>query len=92
VPMTLVNAAYFEEILGGLRRAGVDVRHFTLTASPATIRRRLHRRAADPSWAEARVEPNVAALEAPRFGRHVSTESSTPGEVADLIVAALSRE
>src|SRR3954463_4363297 len=30
VPMCLVNPAYFDEVVGGLRASGADVRHFTL--------------------------------------------------------------
>ena len=37
VPMTLVVPAYFEEIVGGLRREGVQVDHFTLVARDETI-------------------------------------------------------
>ncbi|MDF2830819.1 MAG: hypothetical protein K0R01_4102, partial [Mycobacterium sp.] len=40
VPMTLVDSAYFDEVMGGLAGAGVDVRHFALQASPDTLRRR----------------------------------------------------
>src|SRR6266702_7912694 len=37
VPMTLVSHGYFEEIVGGLRGDGFDVRHFTLLAGSATV-------------------------------------------------------
>ena len=50
VPMTVVNPAYFDETVGCLRRSGAAVRHFTLVASPKTIRRRLLRRLSLP-WA-----------------------------------------
>ncbi|MET0235341.1 MAG: AAA family ATPase, partial [Kibdelosporangium sp.] len=43
VPMTLVRDDYFDEIIGALR-ADIDVRHYALIASPATIRRRLSSR------------------------------------------------
>lgn len=69
VPMTLVRPAYVEEIIGGLRRAAIDVRHVVLGARPETLRRRLSRRGAalplagDP-WALSRVDSCVAALAA----------------------------
>lgn len=40
-PMTLVEPAYYDEVMTALRGYGVDVRHFALTASPETLRRRL---------------------------------------------------
>ena len=54
VPMTLADPSHFEEILTGLRSAGVVVHHFTLVADPATLRRRLGKRLDWPSsqkWA-----------------------------------------
>ena len=46
VPMTLVDANYFDEVVGGLRDEGIDVRHFALTASVEVIHRRLRSRLA----------------------------------------------
>jgi hypothetical protein len=37
VSMTLINAAYFDEIIGGLRADGADVHHFPLLAELGTI-------------------------------------------------------
>jgi len=44
VPMTLVDAGYFAEIIGCLREHGVEVRHFILWASRKTILKRLRLR------------------------------------------------
>lgn len=44
--MTLVDSAYFDEVMGGLAGASVDVRHFAPQASPNTLRRRLRTRSA----------------------------------------------
>lgn len=44
VPMSIVRADYFDEIVGGLRSSGVDVRHYALTATAETLRKRLRRR------------------------------------------------
>jgi len=41
VPMTLVNPAYYYEIVGHLREDGFDLRHFILYASKEAILRRL---------------------------------------------------
>jgi hypothetical protein len=44
VPMTLVNSAHFQEIIGSLRDDGVQLHHFALLAQPATVVRRLRAR------------------------------------------------
>jgi len=71
VPMTLVERTYFDEIMSGLDTTGIDVRHFALTASPETLRRRLRARSGfwlaraigrDESWAEQQIERCVTAL------------------------------
>ncbi|MFW0784719.1 AAA family ATPase [Gordonia sp. CPCC 206044] len=83
VPMTLVEHRYFDEIMGGLGDARVQVRHFALNASPATLRRRLRTRSGywigrvagrSETWAEAQIERCVTALESPRFATHIDTD------------------
>lgn len=101
VPMTLVHPAYVEEIVGGLRRAAIDVRHVVLAARPQTLRRRLARRAAslpvvgDP-WALSRVEQCLAALEAmPAVDPEVltlDTDDLDHDEVVEAIGALLGLE
>ena len=89
VPMTLVDPLYFEEVVGGLRLAGVDLRHFTLTAPPDTLRRRLRRRLGWPGsrrWALARVERTGSALADNLFAEHIDTERRSVREVAELIL------
>jgi chloramphenicol 3-O-phosphotransferase len=89
VPMTLVDLRYFEEVIGGLRTAGVDLRHFTLTASPDTLRRRLRRRLGWPGsrrWALARVERTGSALADSLFAEHIDTERRSVREIAALIL------
>ena len=44
VPMTLVEPAYFADIIGRLTDAGHDVRHFALLADRHVIERRLRER------------------------------------------------
>src|SRR5829696_8528497 len=70
VPMTLARPEHFDEIVGGLRTAGLDVRHFMLTAERATIEGRLAKRAEDGEpveWARAQLDRCLAELPAPRF-------------------------
>jgi hypothetical protein len=89
VPMTLANPLHHAEIVGGLRAGGIDVRHFTLLASPATLRRRIRRRLDWPRsrrWALSRSESCSAALEDPAFADHVQTDGLSIAEVAAEIV------
>lgn len=89
VPMTLANRLHHSEIVDGLRAAGVDLRHFTLVASPATLRRRIGRRLDWPRsrrWSLSRVEGCSAALEDPAFAEHVPTEGLGLAEVAAEIM------
>lgn len=89
VPMTLVVDAYADEILEWLRAAGHDVRHLTLVASPATVRRRLRSRGRWDSWAKAQLDRCTTALAAPRFARHVPTDDRSIDEVVEDIAHGL---
>jgi hypothetical protein len=85
VPMTLDDPLHHAEIVGALRDGGVDLRHFTLLASPATLRRRLRRRLDWPSsrrWAMSRVEACSGALENAAFAEHIATAGLTIAQVA----------
>lgn len=94
VPMTLVEAAYFDEVMGGLAGAGVDVRHFALQASADTLRRRLRTRSAywlgravgrPETWAIDQIPRCVPALATERFATHVPTDERTVDEVVEDI-------
>lgn len=92
VPMTLVDPRYFSEIIGGLRSSGVEVHHFALLASAATLRRRLRWRWSRPSsrrWALAQIDRCSAALSAPELGQHIPTDGRTIGDIADEILQRL---
>lgn len=92
VPMTLADPDYFDEVVGGLRARGLDLRHFTLTASPATIERRLRRRLDRPAsrrWALARVEACTAALAGARFAEHLDAGAQGPAAIAAEIAGRL---
>ena len=86
--MTVVDPEYFDETVGRLRRLGITVHHFSLVASPKTIRRRLLRRLSAPwptRWALQRVQRCTSALQSPRFVIHVDTESRAVPEVVAAI-------
>jgi chloramphenicol 3-O-phosphotransferase len=93
VPMTLAYPDHFREIVGGLSAAGVDVRHFTLMASLATLRRRLRWRLDWPAsrrWPLSRIEPCHAALRDDLFRTHVDTDGRRVSEIADDILDRVS--
>jgi hypothetical protein len=86
VPMTLVNPAYSQEIIGGLRTDGFDVRHFALLAEPATVRRRLRQRSLGrEKWAVRALEESLQQLRRPEFAEHIHTDHQTVSQVADTI-------
>ena len=94
VPMTLVEAAYFDEVMAGLAGAGVDVRHFALQAAPDTLRRRLRTRSAywlgravgrPETWAMDQIPRCVPALATERFAVHVPTDERTVDDVVEDI-------
>ena len=96
VPMSIVRDDYFDEIVGGLRSSGVDVRHYALTATPDTLRRRLRLRSGyvigrvlgrDETWAMQQIDRCVTALAGERYRTHVPTDERTPDEVVELIAA-----
>ena len=93
VPMTIVRDDYFDEIIGGLRNLGVDLRHYTLAATADTLHRRLRLRHAylvgrllgrDETWAVQQIDRCVSALEHERFAVHVETDHLTPNEVVEF--------
>lgn len=95
VPMTLAEPEHFREIVGALGQTGVSLRHFTLAAEPATLRRRLRRRLDWPgsrNWALARVDSVSRALSDEIFATHVATDQLTIEEVAEMVLALLDRE
>lgn len=95
VPMTLVKPDYFEEIIGGLRAEGVDVRHFTLMAPAATVSSRIRWRLARPAsrrWALARVDTCLAELSGGAFATHVWTQGRTAAAVAQDIFARIGED
>jgi AAA domain-containing protein len=92
VPMTLVVPAYHREIIGGLRKSGAEVHHFSLMASPHTLSRRIRWRLVRPAakrWMRAQIERCVATLNAPEFATHVATDDRSIADVVDVVLATL---
>ncbi|MET9434188.1 ATP-binding protein [Streptomyces sp. NPDC006551] len=94
VPMTLVEPAYFTEIVGRLREEhGEDrVRHFALLAERGTVLKRLTERGLGrglkrESFAVAKLDLCLERLEGPEFAHHIRTDRLTVPRVADEVAA-----
>lgn len=96
VPMTLVDPDYFDEMMSGLFDRSVDVRHFSLLASPENLRGRLQTRTGywlgrtvgrDETWALQQIERCVTALAGERFDEHVDTDNRGVDDVVEHIAA-----
>ena len=94
VPMTLVRDAYFDQIVGGLRSRGTDLRHYSLIASPTTLRCRLRQRAGyglarlagrDDTWAMQQIDRCADALTSHRYATQINTEERPLDEVVEAI-------
>jgi hypothetical protein len=102
-PMTVVEPAYFREIVGRLRERGHDVRHFALLADRDTVLRRLRERGFGhavqlvagkdaalrrESFAVSKLDLCVERLREAEFAEHVWTDRLTIPQVADRIAAS----
>jgi hypothetical protein len=92
--MTIVHDEYFEEIIGGLRSTGVQLRHYSLIASPATLRRRLRSRSGyllarlggrEETWALQQIDRCVQALGSARYATQIVTDDRSTDEVVEAI-------
>jgi hypothetical protein len=102
-PMTVVEPAYFREIVGRLRERGHDVRHFALLAQRETVLRRLRERGFGhalrvvagkeaplrrESFAVAKLDLCLDRLRGDEFAEHLWTDRLTVPQVADRIAAS----
>lgn len=88
VPMTLVDEAYFDEIVGRLRADGIGIAHFALVASRETLLARLRTRGEkENSWGALQIDRCAASLSREKFGRQVATDGLSVDEVVERIAA-----
>jgi hypothetical protein len=91
MPMTVWRHDYFDELSKALR-SNDDLRCFRLTASQATLRRRILDRpsAEGPhDWCLKHLPAGLALMADARFGEEIVTEGRNPHEVAEAIVTLL---
>ncbi|WP_404450946.1 AAA family ATPase [Virgibacillus necropolis] len=86
VPMTLTNQLYHGEIVGKLKEHGVEVKHFTLSASKLTIQKRLRKRLEGKnSWAYQQIEERLNHLSKDTFKEHIHTDTMSINKVVETI-------
>lgn len=91
VPMTLVHASYFDEIVGELRRTGINVQHVALMASACTLRRRIWKQCWMPGlrWRLKQIERCLKALQDPLFATHIDTDQRSCAHVVEMVLSHL---
>ncbi|WP_041939727.1 MULTISPECIES: AAA family ATPase [Frankia] len=88
VPMTVLDPGLLAAFVDPLRGAGHEVRHVTLLADRAVLLRRIRSRGETArSFAATQADRSLAALRAPEFARHLSTDGMPIGAVAANIAA-----
>ncbi|MGN1346064.1 MAG: AAA family ATPase [Eubacteriales bacterium] len=89
VPMTLVSAQYYTEIITAVRENGAELRHFLLYPSAETVRKRLARRGErENSWAWRQVHRCYDAFDNPVFENRIVNDQMSVPETAEAIAAA----
>ncbi|HTZ93927.1 MAG TPA: AAA family ATPase [Streptosporangiaceae bacterium] len=106
-PMTLVEPAYFADIVGRLTDAGHDVRHFALVADARVIERRLRERAVvhaiqrlrgqkvplfRDTFAMRKLSLCLSRLSQPEFATQLWTDHLTVPQVAEAIATSAGLE
>jgi hypothetical protein len=89
VPMTLLNPDYFDEIVGGLRDDGVDVRHFCLTADRGEVLRRVGGRGDEIEWSARKYDEYAGAMADDRFATHLDAVALDAETITATIDASL---
>jgi AAA domain len=103
VPMTLIEPAYFAEVIGRLTDAGHDVRHFALLADARVIERRLRERTIvhaiqrmrgqhvplfKETFAMRKLGVCLSRLSQPEFAVQLRTDHLTVPQVAETIATS----
>ncbi|MGV9608603.1 AAA family ATPase [Streptomyces sp. NPDC003631] len=96
VPMTLVNAAYREEIFNSLKAAGISVHHFFLKVPEEVLVRRIDGRSFTPdapgkdeqvrAWCKSKIPSCLAAVDALPQDTVLLDGELTPRELAEVVL------
>lgn len=86
VPMTLIDPAYYHELIGGLRSTGVEVKHVVLGTSAEVLKKRQHSRFEfSGSWSARHSEKCLKALSAPPFEGYIDTSGMSVRVAAEAV-------
>lgn len=78
VPMTLINFAYFEEIIGRLQKDGIPVQHYILYAEKKTLQKRLHKRMEwGNTWAKRHIDLCIHAFDHEITDQKIQTDNKS---------------
>lgn len=92
VPMTLVNPAYFQEIVQRLTDEGVPIVHIILYASRETILKRLNKRSLGrlnrEAFAVEAIDRCLAFFDRPAPGVRIETDCMTAEQVVETVAQA----
>lgn len=87
VPMTITNLQYYNEIVGGLERDGINIKHFILIASKENIISRLNARGNSTEWAYMQVDRCDKAFKDDYLkGQKIDTNNKSVGEVCNNLI------
>ncbi len=92
MPMTIWRAAYFDEVIGGLRAFEPNLHHFCLTATEETLLERLRGRGDRPevlAWCLEQARHCLPAFQSPLFAEHIATDDQPPDALVEAILARL---
>ena len=90
VPMTITNEEYFHEIISRLRKDHISVKHVTLMATKATIKKRLRSRLeGENSWAFKQAEARLQQLQNPLFKEQIETDGLAVEEVIEKVAQVI---
>lgn len=92
VPMTLTNKQYYEEIVGELKKAGLNIKHFILLASKQNLIERLDKRGDSTQWAYQQIDRCIKAFESDFQGCKIDSNGVSVEELAYHILKILDKE
>lgn len=92
VPMTVWYEPYFDEIIEGLRQIEPNFHHFCLIATQETLRQRIHSRDFAQEWSLQNIDRCTKAFCAPKFAKHIETDSKTPDEITIEILSSVNKK
>ena len=92
MPMTIWRAAYFDEVMSGLRAFEPKLYHFCLTATEATLTERLRGRGDRPevlAWCLEQARHCLPVFQSPAFAEQIATDGQTPDALVEEVLGRL---